>query len=333
MKKILHVLASNKYSGAENVACTIIENFKNEYDMAYCSPIGPIEETLSERKIKYFGLKKLTRNELKRIIKEYEPDIIHAHDYTASVLSTMIGFKGRIISHIHINAPFTHNWNIKSILYSLTTSKYYKIIGVSDSVLNESIFKKRIEDRFVKIYNYVDKDLILKKSSETKQTKKYDIFYIGRLNEFKNPIEFIEIINELKNNKIKAVMIGDGELRKECSNLIKEKGLCNNIDMIGFSENPYVIIKNCKIGIMPSKVEGFGLTAIESTILGKPVLNTGVGGLKEIFKTRQELIYKTKEECISKIEKILAGKIINPADISTFCNINEWKKNIKKIYE
>ena len=333
MKKVLHVLASNKFSGAENVVCTIIENFKNNYDMYYCSPYGQIEETLNRRKIKYYGLKKLNIKELKKVIKQINPDIIHAHDYTASVLSTMIGFKGRIISHIHINAPFTHNWNAKSVLYCLTTSKYYKIVGVSDSVLNESIFKKRIKDKFVKIYNYIDKDIILKKASETKQTKEYDVFYIGRLNEFKNPIEFIEIISELKNDKIKAVMIGDGELKEKCLNLIKEKNLSNNIDMIGFTENPYAIIKQCKIGIMPSKVEGFGLTAIESSILEKPILNTGVGGLKEIFKTRKELIYKTREDCISKTKKLLTQKNIKPVDISSFCDKNIWKQNIEKLYK
>lgn len=333
MKKILHVLASNKYSGAENVVCTIIEKFKKEYEMAYCSPYGSIEKELKERKIKYYGIKKLNINELKRIIEKYKPDIIHSHDYTASVISTMTGFKGRIISHLHINAPFAHNWNIKSILYCLTTSKYYKIVGVSDSVLNEAIFKRKIKDKFVKIYNYVDKEKILEKASETKQTKKYDIFYIGRLNDFKNPIEFIEIINELKDNKIKAVMIGDGELKEECLKLIKAKKLDEIIEMIGFVKNPYSIINNCKIGIMPSKVEGFGLTAIESSILNKPVLNTGVGGLKEIFKSNQELIYSTKEECISKIKEIIKNKKKLTVDITDFCDLKSWKNNIKKLYE
>ena len=333
MKKILHVLASNKYSGAENVVCTIIENLKKDYEMAYCSPYGTIEEELKERKIKYYGIKKLNVKELKKVLEKYKPDIIHAHDYTASVISTMTGFKGRIISHLHINAPFSHNWNIKSILYSLTTKKYYKIVGVSDSVLNEAIFKRKIEKEFIKIYNYVDKNKVLKKASEKLISKKYDLFYIGRLNEFKNPIEFIEIISKLNDNRIKAVMIGDGELKEECSKLIKEKKLDEIIEMIGFVKNPYSIINNCKIGIMPSKVEGFGLTAIESLILDKPVLNTGVGGLKEIFKSNQDLIYSTEEECVSKIKEFIKNRKKITVDITDFCDLNAWKKKIKKLYE
>ena len=65
-KKVLHVLASNSYSGAENVVCTIIEN-DNDYDMYYCCPKGPIEKILKERKIKYIPVNKLTPFSIKRV--------------------------------------------------------------------------------------------------------------------------------------------------------------------------------------------------------------------------------------------------------------------------
>ena len=75
-KKILHLLASNSYSGAENVACTIIENLSGEYDMVYCCPRGTIEENLGEKRIRFLPLKKLSFFEVNRAIREYKPDII-----------------------------------------------------------------------------------------------------------------------------------------------------------------------------------------------------------------------------------------------------------------
>ena len=51
-KRVLHLLASNSYSGAENVVCTIIDNC-SEYDMYYCSPDGPIRKSLEDRKINF----------------------------------------------------------------------------------------------------------------------------------------------------------------------------------------------------------------------------------------------------------------------------------------
>ena len=336
LKKILHVLASNKFSGAENVVCTIIQKFKNEYDMAYCSPFGPIEDSLKKQDIKYYGIKKLNPKNVKQIIQEFNPDIIEAHDYTASVIVSFVGFKGKIISHLHINAKFAKTWNLKTILYSLRIPKFNKVIGVSDSVINEAIFKEKIKDKYTTIYNYTDKEKIINLAKQNKEQKKYDLFFIGRLNELKNPIEFIEIIKGLNNKNIKAVMIGDGELKKECQNKIEEYNLQENIEMIGFVENPFPIIKKCKIGIMPSHVEGFGLTAIESMILNKPIFNSGVGGLNEIFKDMPELICKNRREYCIKINDILNNKKTEKKFehlIEKYTNESNWKDMMIKIYE
>lgn len=336
LKKVLHVLASNKFSGAENVVCTLIHKFEDEYDMAYCSPFGPIEETLKRKNIKYYGINKLNVKNIKKILKQYNPDIIHAHDYTASVIASFCGFQGKIISHIHINAEFAKTWNLKTILYSIRISKFNNIIGVSDSVINEAIFKKKINPKYSTIYNYCDKEKIIKLSQNKGNEKKYDLFFIGRLNNLKNPIEFIEIINELKDKKINAVIIGDGELKTECRNKIKEYDLKKNVEMIGFVENPFSIIKNCKIGIMPSLVEGFGLTAIESMVLGKNVLNSGVGGLAEIFKEMPNLVCKSREEYCAKIKnmlKINENGVNFKKIIEKYTNEKKWKESFINIYE
>lgn len=332
MKKVLHLLASNKFSGAENVVCTIIENFKDEIEMAYCSPIGDIEDILKTKKINYYPIKKMSLSEIKRVVKEYKPDIIHAHDYTASVLTSFLNFKGKIISHLHNNCPFAKTWNIKTILYNLTISKYSKVIGVSNKVYDEAIFKNKLNNKYITIYNYVDKENIIKKSKEYKFDKNYDLFFFGRLTEQKDPFMFIKIVKALSknNNQIKAVFIGDGELKEQCIKLINDYNLNNNIEFLGFVENPFPIIENCRIGIMPSKWEGFGLTAVESLILEKPILNSGVGGLGEIFKNNKEFICNSLDEYINAYQKI---NEINCSKISErYTDKNKFKNQLMQIY-
>ena len=200
MKKILYVLSSNIYSGAENVVCTIINNLNTaEYDCAYCSPYGPIEEVVKNKKIKFFGLNRMNKNNLKKIIEEYKPEIIHANDYKASVIVALTGFNGKIISHLHNNCPFAKTWNLKTILYSYTLKKYSKIIGVSDKVIKEAVFKNKIENKYVTIYNYIDKENIINKSTMASiYNKEYDLFFLGRLTDQKNPQAFIEIVRKIK---------------------------------------------------------------------------------------------------------------------------------------
>ena len=67
----------------------------------------------------------------------------------------------------------------------------------------------------------------------------------------------------------------------------------------------YKPLLNSKIGIMPSKYEGFGLAAVEALILNKPVLNSGVGGLKEIFSKNKDFICSSEEDYIFLIKLFL----------------------------
>ena len=295
--KVIHLLATDKFSGAENVACQIINVSKEEKntEVYYCSLKGEIEDTLKEKEINFIGLKKFSLKEINKVINEYKPDVIHVHDYKASLLVAVSRFKGKIISHLHNNCPDVTSWTIKSILYSLVIKRFDHIVGVSQKVYDEAIFKNKMKNKFTKIYNYVDKKRVINLSLEKKINNRYDIFFIGRLTEQKDPIRFIEIISLLKekNKKINAVMIGDGHLKEKCQDKIKELSLENNIEMVGFCSNPFPIIKNCKIGIMPSVWEGFGLTAIEAMCLNRPVFNSGVGGLGEIFENNQEYICNT----------------------------------------
>lgn len=106
--KVLHLLRSNRFSGAENVALQIINMFRDDnIEMAYCSRDGQIRDVLSERKVKFFPVSNLSMKEIRRVVREFAPDIIHAHDATASVIAGIAtAFFGRcngVISHMHVN--------------------------------------------------------------------------------------------------------------------------------------------------------------------------------------------------------------------------------------
>lgn len=328
-QRILHVLSSNDYSGAENVAITLIKNF-NEFDCAYCSKNGPISKTLNDNDIKYYGVNKLNHKYLKNVIKEFKPNIIHAHDYRASYEASKFSKKCKIISQIHCNPEFAKTWNYKTIMYSNSISKFNNIIFVSNSILKEAIYNKKVKNYKI-IYNYVDKNKVIELGNKSYK-KNYDIFFIGRLVKEKNPIEFINIVKNI--NAAKCVMVGNGPLYKKCKKIIEKEKL--NIDLLGYKHNPYQVIKNSKIGIMPSTNEGFGLTIIESMILNKPIINSGVGGLSEIFKNNKEFIcsnYLDKVKLLlndTKLYNKYCSKLNNI--VSPYCDLDKWKEDYIDVY-
>lgn len=340
-RKIIHVLNTGTYSGAENVAITIINKMKRENDIIYVSLDGPIKNYLEENNINFEPVKKITIKEIRRVIKKYNPDIIHAHDFTTSVICAFACGKKKVISHIHNNTLWIKKVNMYSILYLLSSLKYSKILLVSESIIKEYIFRKFIYRKTEVIGNPVDIQKTIKKSEKEKIEEKYDIIFLGRFSQAKNPRKFIEIINKLKEKiNVKAVMIGDGPLKEECEKIIEQYNLKDAITIKGFMENPYKILKNTKILCMTSEWEGYGLVAIEALTLGKPVVATKVGGIPDIVKEECGKTTNNLEDMVEEIMLLLKNKkyykekslkAIERAQEMN--NIDEYIQKLKDIYD
>lgn len=307
--RVLQILTSNKFSGAEKVAIKIIQNLDQYFDFAYASPKGSISSTLMDKDISYIEMKQFNLKEVKRVIKSFKPDIIHAHDFTASVYSAIACLNKdiKVISHLHNNALWINKVSKNTISYLLSTFKYNKIICVSSSIKNEFLLNKFFFKKADILHNIVDINEIIALSKRETISDYYDIGFVGRLADPKNPLRFIKIIKEIKKekNNIKAFMIGDGPLYENCIDLIVKLGLEENLALIGFKNNPYPYVTNCKLMIVPSKFEGFGLVAVESLALGKPVLVSNTGGLPNIVNENCGKVCKSDQEFIQSALMLL----------------------------
>lgn len=323
MKKILHLLYTNSFSGAENVVITFMRSTKNELDSYYVSLDGPIGKRLDNEKLNYKLIqgKKITVGKLRRIIMEIKPDIIHAHDFRMGFLAVLTGTSIPIINHLHNNTPWLSKFNMNSILYYLFSKRYKAILTVSSSVMDEYIFGKKLESKTKVVGNPFDMSVIQEFSKEECEDNKFwHVAFLGRLSKQKNPARFIDIIENInKKINIKAIMIGDGELKIEIERLISEKGMKEVIELKGYQENPYKYLKRAKVLCMPSLWEGFGLAAVEALALGKPVYASPVGGLVNIVDESCGKLCVTTQEFVEKIIECLQ-------DNSVYTRLSEGAK-------
>lgn len=315
--RVMHLLPSNRLSGAENVILQIMELFNQDsnYEMFYVSTEGPIRSILESKNIAYHLLPDFTLEHIKQAVTVCRPDIIHAHDFRASVMASK--FFSPIIAHLHNNPPWLKHITPQSLAFGYAIRKFKTVLGVSSAIQQEYIFKFLLTGKFNVFPNVLNAPKILEKSEQYTVQDKPDLLFVGRLTQPKNPLKFLEIIRELtaKDPTIMATMIGEGELKPQCEKYIQKYRLYNNVKMPGFLENPYPYMKQAKLLVLPSLFEGFGLVAVEAFILGTPVICSGVGGLKGIVNSSCGAIAKTTAEYVNQIQRLL-----NNHDLLTRCS-------------
>lgn len=282
--KVMHVLNTGGYSGAEHVVIDLIRNTSDKCHNFYIAKEGKIRDVLEKEKIDYVPIKKMSIRDIKKQINKLEPDIIHAHDYTAGIICSFFGRKVPVINHLHNNAVWIRKKNIKSIAYFFAAKNISRILIVSESIMNEYIYGKNLLYKTRVVGNPFDLSKIRALADQDINKRKYDILFCGRLISLKNPFLFVQIIAALKERipDIKAAMVGDGDLKEEVNKKIRQLNLENTITLYGFLSNPYGIMKNSRLICIPSQWEGFGLVSLEAMAFGVPVVASPVGGLVNI---------------------------------------------------
>lgn len=305
--KILHLLQSDRFSGAENVVCQIINMFKDEpnIEMVYCSPDGQIREALKERNIRFVPLKNFSVGEIKRVLKEEKPDIIHAHDMRASFYAARVCENISLISHIHNNAFNSRGISPKSIAYMYAAMKAKHIFWVSQSSFKGYAFHKLFHKKSEVLYNIIDIDALYEKMRLDTKKYNFDITYIGRLTYPKNPQRLMRVFRLVKEKMptVKIAVVGTGDLEKEIKELAKEYGLVDNVDFLGFQSNPSKILYDSKVMVMTSRWEGTPMCALEALALGVPIVSTPTDGMRD-------LIELDENGFLSEDDNVLAKKIV-----------------------
>lgn len=340
----MHLLKSSHFSGAENVVCQIINLFKNDknIEMFYCSYDGQIRDELLARNIKFVPIKSFTAKEIKRVIKEQKPDIIHAHDMNASYIASKCCKKIKLISHIHNNNINSRGLSLKSLGYLYATKKIKHIFWVSQSSFDGYAFHNLLRKKSEVLYNVVDIKALESKMLQDNNNYSYDIVYLGRLTTPKNPIRLMNVFKMIIDKKpdIKIAVIGNGDLETETKEEAKKLGIVEKIDFLGFKSNPYKILHDSKLMIMTSSWEGTPMCVLESLSLGVPIVSTPVDGVKAIVENNgvgflshdnEELVNKCiLLSTVGELRDQMSKKCIALAN--ELMNLENYKSAIQKEY-
>jgi glycosyltransferase involved in cell wall biosynthesis len=115
---------------------------------------------------------------------------------------------------------------------------------------------------------------------------KSQLVTIGRLSEQKGQLVLLDALAILAREglQFKMTIAGDGPLRPEIERRIRELGLEDHVELVGWLTNAQVRarLRGARAVILPSFAEGLPVVLMEALALGRPVVTTYVAGIPEL---------------------------------------------------
>lgn len=240
----------------------------------------------------------LWRKEIKELKKNNYIATITFFQYLPAYITKIKGAKHFIFLHGSVEHFFQGIRKYFKKLFFKKLNKFDYVCTVSEEMLDQlrEVFPK-LTNKQETIYNPFDYEKIKEKSKDYSELSKEErelitkpyICSVGRINEGQK--DFTTLINSYKKlvdeNKIEEnlVIVGDGPDLELLEEYIKKLKLEQRVFFLGRKNNPYVWIDNCKLFVLSTKFEGFGLVLTESMILNKKVISSNcLVGPKEILE-------------------------------------------------
>lgn len=172
----------------------------------------------------------------------------------------------------------------KRILLKFTYRNAAKIIAQTEEMRNELINIGLNSNKVITLHNFIDIDLINKKIAEASpfpNDGKVRFVSVGRVADQKGYDILIKafkiVLNYIPNAEL--YIVGDidvngGRTFGELKDLVKMSNLQEKVFFTGYTNNPYIFIKNASVYVLSSRYEGLPNTLVEALYLNIPAAAT-----------------------------------------------------------
>lgn len=256
---------------------------------------------------------------LRRVLKQYRPEVAHVQ-YMAPgaipiLLLRLLGMR-QIIATAHTAADIYPSLRLVHFIQQhcvraftcITELAERSFFGMSHLYTEQTRLKKR--NHFT-IYNALPEGISISRQAKGKD-KPLTIGVVSRLENIKGMDLVVPAFTLVKarHPEMQLLIVGGGSLRKQMEEQVHKARLEEAVEFAGRQPQEKLSSYYDRIDIllMPSRSEGFGLTAIEGMARGCVVVAARTGGLPEVVRDGEVgLLHESKqvEDLTAKINELI----------------------------
>ena len=227
---------------------------------------------------------------LSKIIKQWRPQIVHAHDpHAVSMASLALSFgapdpRPKTIASrrvdFHLQSHAFSQWKYRQVDHFIAASEAIRQILIHDGIA---------ADRIDVVHDGIDVEKIGHRPRIDLHAEYWlphgvpVIVNVGALVGHKGQKYLVDamplVLREVPDAH--AIIFGEGELRAPLEKQIKHLNLTKRILLPGFREDVLSLMKSADLFVMSSVTEGLGSAVLDAMAMGHAVVGTEAGGIPE----------------------------------------------------
>jgi glycosyltransferase involved in cell wall biosynthesis len=232
-----------------------------------------------------------------RTLRSRHYDLIHTHDFKTDVLGLIAGrlMHVPVIATAHGYPRAIRRNEIYRRLDIVVLRLCRHVVCVSDSIREELCVAGLRPDRLSVVYNGITVAEIRARAEHAAHTLRDDlhlqpddviVMTVGRLSSEKGHRYLMQAMPDVlaANPRIRLVVVGDGLLRQNMTRQAAELGIAERVFFLGFRSDVPALMAQCDLLVNPSVGEALGNVILEAMALGKPVIGTTAGGMREVIE-------------------------------------------------
>lgn len=308
--KVLHLIESLGVGGAETLLVNLLPELQSQGDeVALAVMRGPFDlrPALEAQGVRVVVLPARHRwnligaaRELAALVRSGGYEVVHAHLYFPAMVAAL---SRRLGLHRAVQVVSFHNmayapgvnkagaglrWR-KWLAALLYPRGFDAMLGVSAAVVRH--YEQALGLRGVQVlHNPVPRALggrAVPAEAPAKEPGGCSVVVPGRLVHEKGHADFLQALARLRSEgrQLSVTLAGHGPLRPALEQQIAQLCLADSVSITSALPHAQLLdlMEAADLVVVPSRFEGFGLTALEAMALGRPVLATTAGGLPEVI--------------------------------------------------